>query len=351
MLVDSLLRVHAASDGEPKVAHDRRIAEVGWTCCLNRAPCWNTDRMYDAIIVGGGPAGLSAALILGRALRTVLVVDDAQPRNAPADESHGFITRDGARPAELLQHARSDVSQYPSIAFSNDTAVAAAKCDGAFTVQLRSGATVSGKKLLLATGVFDQLPDIAGLRERWGKSIFVCPFCDGWEIRAQRVAVYGSGRDAVELAQELHGWTNELLVCAERDDLTDRDRRWIANSGATLTIGRLTAIAGRPPAQALTFEDGSVDDCGALFLSAPLRQHSKLFADLGCDVGKDGSIVADAHYHTTVDGCFAAGDSVTHRHQVIIAAASGVAAAISLNCNLLDAEADAVIAGHTPAGR
>jgi thioredoxin reductase len=300
--------------------------------------------LYDAIIVGGGAAGLSAALILARARRKVLVVDDARPRNAPVAHSHGFLTRDGIPPAEFIRLAHADLAKYPTIAFTGDTAVCANKDAERFGVQLTSGTTEYAKTLLLATGVFDQVPDIEGFAERWGHTIFVCPFCDGWEIQGQRVAVYGAARDAVELAQEIVGWTKDLIVCLEADDLTIDDRRWIRASGTELKAGRLTAIAGDAPANVLTFQDGSQEQCSALFLSAPLRQHSPLFAALGCEIGDDGLVKADEHFHTTVPGCFAAGDAVTLRHQIVIAAASGAAAAISLNCNLLEVEAQALIA-------
>jgi thioredoxin reductase len=294
---------------------------------------------YDAVIIGGGAAGLSAALILGRARRHVLVIDDGQPRNGVAEFSHGFTTRDGERPAELLRHARAELAVYPTIVLMNDSVINATAMGKSFAVTVASGATVVCTKLLLATGVFDELPDIDGLRDRWGKSIFVCPFCDGWEVRDKPVAVYGAGRDAVELAQEIYGWTKDLTVCIKRDDLTDNDHLWIKAAHVALKVGELEAISGSSEANVLTFEDDSETVCAALFLSAPLRQHSPLFKTLGCQVGDDGLIAVDAQSRTSVPGCYAAGDSVTVRHQVVIAAASGAAAAITLNCNLLEAEA------------
>ena len=311
-----------------------------------------TQVLYDAIIVGGGPAGLSAALILGRALRHVLVVDDGQPRNAPADFSHGFLTRDGERPSELIRLARKDLEAYPTVVLTDDRALAVQKNDTGFGMHLASGKTVRAKKLLLATGVLDQLPNIIGLKDRWGKTVFVCPYCDGWEMKGRRIAIYGRSRDAVDLAQELIGWTKDLLICVERDELTSDDRRWIAASGAQVKLGRISSIAGDEGENILTFDDKTDDVCAALFLSAPLRQHSPLFALLGCELDAEGSVIVDRHFHSTIDGCFAAGDAVTTRHQVLIAAASGAAAAISLSCNLLEAEAhDLVTVGAEPVSR
>jgi thioredoxin reductase len=296
--------------------------------------------LYDALIVGGGAAGLSAALVLGRARRSVVVIDDARPRNAVVDSSHGFITRDGASPADWLRIARSELAAYPTVRFLNDAATSASKRDEQFIVSVASGDVLSGKRLLMATGVFDRLPAIDGLGERWGKSVFVCPFCDGWEVQHQRVAVHGKRRDAVELAQEIHGWTQDIIVCVETDDLTERDRRWIDASHALLKVGNLASLGGsRPSPITLTFEDAAELECQALFISTPLRQHSPLFAALGCKIGTDGLVVADSHSETTVTGCYAAGDAVAKHHQVIIAAASGASAAITISCNLLEAEA------------
>jgi thioredoxin reductase len=297
---------------------------------------------YDAIIVGGGAAGLSAALVLGRARREVLVLDDGRPRNAAAEFSHGFMTRDGERPADLARYARRELAAYPSVRIEATAAVDAVAAGDGFTVTDRSGATHRAKKVLLATGVFDELPDVPGLQDRWGTSIFVCPFCDGWEVRDRLIAVYGKGRESLELAQELRGWSSRLIVCADVDVLTADDKLWIAASKSRLKIGKLVAITG--PGNRLCFEDADEITCDALFLTAPLRQHSPLFAALGCAVDGEGLIVVDEHFRTSVPGCFAAGDAVTPRHQVIIAAASGAAAASTISCNLLESEAASLIA-------
>lgn len=302
---------------------------------------------YDALVVGGGAAGLSAALVLGRARRSVIVIDDGNPRNAVAPETHGFLTRDGMPPAEVTRLARAELAAYPTVELLSDTVRTATKIGDVFSLQVESGVSVSGKRLLMATGVFDELPPIDGLRERWGKSVFVCPFCDGWEIQDQRIAVYGPGRDAVELAQEVHGWTNDLIVCVERDDLAEDDRRWIAAARATLSVGTIRALSGPPEGpQTIAFADGRTVECHAMFISAPLRQHSPLYAALGCEIGDDGLVVT-SHCLTTIAGCYAAGDAVTNHHQLVLSAASGAEAAIVLNSNLLEAEAAALAASGT----
>jgi thioredoxin reductase len=225
--------------------------------------------LNDAIIIGGGAAGLSAALVLGRARRNVLVLDDGRPRNAAAEFSHGFMTRDGERPSDIAQYARRDLMAYPSVHIFSAAALEAAAIRDGFAVVDRAGNTYRAKRLLIATGVFDEMPDVPGLSERWGKTVFVCPFCDGWEVRDRLIAVYGKGHEAVELAQELRGWTARLIVCAEVDDLTADDRLWIEGSNVRLKVGKMRAITG--PGNELSFEDEEQLACDALFLTAPLR--------------------------------------------------------------------------------
>ncbi len=297
---------------------------------------------YDVIVVGGGPAGLSAALVLGRARRTVLVFDDGRPRNAPAGEMHGFLSRDGTPPQTLLRIARDEILHYPSVEIVAERVIDICDDGDGFVVTTTSAARARGKRLLLTTGMFDDLPAVDGLAERWGRSVFTCPFCDGWEMQERRFAVYGAGREAVELAQELRGWTHDIVVCAQRDDLVARDRRWIDASGAALNVGRLQRITGPDASSidALCFEDGTRITCDVLFISAPLRQHSSLFASLGCELTELQEIAIDACNQTSHRGCYAAGDAVTSVHQVIVAAASGVRAGIAITSNLLENDAE-----------
>ena len=295
---------------------------------------------YDVIIAGGGSAGLSAALVLGRARRTVLVADDGQPRNGAVDFSHGYLTRDGTPPAEMRRIALAEIARYPSVTLIDARVIGATAADDGFTVAFADSTTATCARFILATGVFDALPEIAGLRERWGRSIFVCPFCDGWELQDHTIAVIGANRDAVGLAQEIAGWTNDVIICAERDDFTDDDRRWIEAFGARLHIGSIREFAGAGSSlDRIVFADGRSVACDAAFISAPLRQHSPLVHALGCELTDAGSVRVTSEYETTVPGCYAAGDDVTGVHQIIVAAASGARAAIAITTSLLSAEA------------
>lgn len=297
--------------------------------------------LYDAIIVGGGAAGLNAALVLGRARRNVLLYDAGNPRNAVADQMHGFLTRDGERPGALLSLGRAELERYPSVTYRANRVERAQSTPGAFVVQCVDGETVTASRLLLATGVCDALPAISGIADLWGRSVFVCPYCDGWEVRDKRVGVLARGRRAVALAQELRQWTSDLVVFFDgEDDLSADDRCWIREAGCETRIDRvvrLDADGGR--IHAVATDDGSATAVDALFLSAPLRQRCPVSLMLGCRVTDDNEIAIDACGRTSVPGCYAAGDAVTYLHQVVLAAASGVRAAIGINDDLTEQQA------------
>ena len=303
--------------------------------------------LYEALIVGGGAAGLSAALVLGRSCRTVVVCDDGRPRNAAADRMHGFMSRDGTPPRELLAIARAELAQYSSVEFIEAHVDAISGERGSFCVETASGSRYSARRVLLATGVYDALPDIEGLREAWGRSAFVCPYCDGWEVRGKRVAVVAAGSKAVELAQELRQWTGDALACTQGDDeLLPEQRRWLEATGTRTIrspVRRLHSDGGQT--RFVEFEDGSTEHCEAVFLSAPLRPRYPLVDMLGCGLRQDGEIEIDERGRTTVPGVYAAGDAVTTVHQVVLAAASGVCAAMAINEDRLKEEV------HEAAGR
>jgi len=171
--------------------------------------------MYDVIIVGAGPAGLSAALILGRSLRKVLVCDTGHPRNAASRAMHGFLTRDGMPPSEFLRVAREQMKQYDTVEFLDAEVIAAECADGRFQVTLNGGMRHTSRKLLIATGVTDNVPEIPGFRELYGIAVFHCPYCDGWERRHRPLAIYGRGARGYGLSLELTGWSRDLVLCTD----------------------------------------------------------------------------------------------------------------------------------------
>ncbi|HET7814385.1 MAG TPA: NAD(P)/FAD-dependent oxidoreductase [Candidatus Baltobacteraceae bacterium] len=299
------------------------------------------DRIFDALIIGGGAAGLSAALTLGRACRSVLICDDGRPRNRAAKELHGFLTREGTPPEELLKIARADLEQYPSVSFLAAHAAQVTREADAFEATTLGGERIRARTVLLAMGVYDALPPVPGLSDVWGRSVFVCPYCDGWELRKRRVAVLGKGKRAVELAQELYQWTTDLLVCMDGEDgLTPKHQRWLERTGAEVRREALSGVEENGGGVRLNFEQGKHAAAEALFLCAPLRQRYPLVEMLGCTIDEDGNIEADDRGRTRARGVYAAGDCVTNVHQVILAAASGVCAAMALNEDLLAADVE-----------
>jgi len=271
---------------------------------------------YDAIVVGGGPAGLSAAEILGRSCRSVLVLDDGRPRNAASYRLSGFLSRDGTSPQQLLAIARRELGKYRSVVLRDAHASRAQRSGQTFRVDTQDGVSFSGRCLLLATGVYDALPDIPGLADEWGKRVFVCPYCDAWEVRGKRLGVIGRDGSAHELAAELRQWSDDLVVCTQ-DSVASVESR------------------GEKPLE-LHLKDGRTESCDAIFLCVPLRQRSPLVDMLGCKLRGDGHIEVDAYGRTSVAGCYAAGDAAARIHQVVLAAASGVAAGIGINEDLLE---------------
>ena len=296
--------------------------------------------LYEALIVGVGAAGLSAALVLGRSCRNAIVCDDGRPRNAVAERMHGFLSRDGMPPQELLRVSREQLREYPAIELVQTHVDAITGECGSFCAETSDGKIYRARRVLLATGVYDALPEIEGLHEFWGRSAFVCPYCDGWEMRGKRIAAIGKGAKAVDLAQELRQWSIDIVVCLEGDDaLSGEHRAWLQATNTPVVLPRVRRLHGSGGCvRFLEFDDGGTQPCGAVFFSAPLHPRYPLVEMLGCGVRKDGEIEIDDRGRTTVPGVYAAGDAVTKVHQVVLAASSGVCAAMAINEDRLKEE-------------
>ena len=292
--------------------------------------------MYDVIIVGAGPAGLSAALMLGRCRRTVLVCDSGKPRNAASQALHGYLTRDGLAPREFLAIARKEMAQYDTVAVRDIEIVAAECVDGRFRVTMADGEKASARKLLIATGVVDNLPAIDGFREFYGRSVFHCPYCDGWEIRDQPIAIYGRGDRGLGLSLELTTWSRDLVLCTDGPpEIDDEGRARLQRNGIRIREERVARLDGRDGTlERVVFADGSHLPRRALFFTTGQSQRSTLSTQLGCEFNDKGTVRTGKYETTHLRGLYVAGDASRAVQWVVVAASEGAEAAFAINTDL-----------------
>ncbi len=292
--------------------------------------------MLDVIIVGGGPAGLSAALMLGRCRRSVLVCDVGSPRNIRAGAMHGYLSRDGMAPADFLAAGREDLRQYETVTQETMEVVSARREAGHFTVRLANDETRSARRLLLATGVVDEIPPVEGLDQFYGASVHHCPYCDGWEVRDQPIAAYGKGAEVTGLAMTLRTWTGNLVVCSDGPSLIEPgDRAMLERHGIAVREERVARLEGAGDRlERVVFESGDPFPCRALFFTNGQRQRSAIAADFGCEFTDKGAVLTGHCETTNVPGLFVAGDASKATQFVIVAAAEGAEAAREINQSL-----------------
>lgn len=293
--------------------------------------------MLDVVIVGGGPAGLNAALVLGRCRRRVVLCDAGNPRNACSRGVNGFLSRDGIAPGELRRIGRDQLAKYEGVSL-HDGEVVDAKClDEGFETRLADGTCFRSRKLLLATGTEVELPDIEGLAELYGSGVFDCPYCDGWEEREAPIAVYGRDQRGKDFALELLGWSRDIiLLTGGPSDLTKQDRDELSRNGVTLceeVIERLEGHGRR--LKQIRFSGGSTLARQALFFLPEDRGVSRLATRLGCDITDHGAAKTSTYEKTNVPGLFVAGDASRRVQFAIVAAAEGAMAAFAINSELL----------------
>jgi thioredoxin reductase len=292
----------------------------------------NTEK-FDVVIVGGGAAGLSAALVLGRARRRVAVVDAGSPRNAPAAHMQGFLSRDGLPPSELLALGRDEVAGY-GVMLIGDHAEA---IERGFVVRLAGGLALEGRRILVATGVGDELPDIPGVRERWGRDLLHCPYCHGWEVRDEPLGVLGTHPLSAEHAQLVRQWSKDVVYFSHAEELSAADRTALEARGIKVVDGEVARLVVEDDQLAgVQLGDGRIVARTAVFIRPGNRPHADgLLAGLGCELGDAGFPVLDGSGMTSVPGVWAAGNVADPRAQVISSAGAGSAAAIAINADLV----------------
>lgn len=293
--------------------------------------------MYDVIVVGGGPAGLSAALILGRCRRRVLLYDAERPRNAVSGALNGFLTRDSIPPMELRRIAREQLARYDTVELRYAEVAHAAAVSEGFTVTLQDDSQLTCRKLLLATGVVDHVPPLEGLAHLYGRSVFHCPYCDGWELRDQPLAIYGRGEHGKGLALELTAWSRDLVLLTDGDmGLNERDLARLRQNRISVRTDPIAALEGAEGIlQRIRFTSGEALDRRALFFSTGESQGSSLPARLGCEFTSKGAVATGTYQSTNVPGLYVAGDASRYVQLSIVAAAEGAEAAFAINTAFL----------------
>jgi thioredoxin reductase len=314
----------------------------------------NADDMntYDVVIVGGGAAGLSAALVLSRARRLVAVVDAGEPRNAPAAHMQGFLGSDGMPPRELLAAGRREVAGYGGDLI--DGRVSGIKPSGSedrnprFDVVVDRGPLLQARRLIVTTGLRDEIPDIPGVRDRWGRDLLHCPYCHGHEVRDQPLGVLGGSPEVVAHAHLVRQWSADVVFFSRGAGLTVEQREQLAARDIRIVetpVARLVVEADR--LSGVELETGEVVPRTAVFVRPTFVPQDSLLIALGCSTGDAGWVRVDGTGRTSVPGVWAAGNAVNPRAQVITAAGEGSAAAIAVNNDLVDEDVRiAVVQSH-----
>jgi thioredoxin reductase len=293
---------------------------------------------HDVVIVGGGPAGLSAALILARARRHVLVCDVGRQRNLRSKRIGGFLTRDGTNPADFLRISRDELRSYETVELREDTEIVDAEpWRSGFRLFAAGGDTFFARKVLVATGVTDVLPEVAGIKDFYGRSVWHCPYCDGYEQRDRRIAVYGSSKSAFGLSLELTGWTRHLVIVSDGPSTCGpAERRRLARSNIGLREELIVRLEGRAgKLERIVFSSGDSLLSDSLFFRSDGAANVEIARRLGVPAGKSKAVRTGGYGKTGVPGVFVAGDASRHVQFAIVAAGEGAAAAFAINNELL----------------
>ena len=307
---------------------------------------------YDVVVVGGGAAGLGGALMLGRSRRSVLVIDAGEPRNAPASGVHGFLTRDGTDPAALLRVGREEVRGYGARVVDGRVA-SAESVDGGFIVTQEDGGRVGARRLLVTTGLVDELPDVPGVRERWGRDVLHCPYCHGWEVRERPIGVLASGPTAVHQALLFRQLTEDLtLFLHTAPEPTGEEAEQLAARGITVVRGEVASLEVREDRlTGVRLQSGEVIPRVAVVVGPRFAARAGMLAGLGLGTtahpsGMGEHVESDAMGLTAVPGVWVAGNVTEPTAQVLASANAGVMAGAAINADLVAEDAREAVAAH-----
>lgn len=301
------------------------------------------DKIWDCVIVGGGAAGLSAALVLGRARRVTLLIDAGAQSNLAAHGIGGLLGFDGVPPAQLYAQGRRELAAYPNVEVRSGEVVTAGVAEGGFVVEMADGGAVRTRRVLLAMGMRYETPELPGMAQLWGSSVFHCPFCHGWEVRDKPLAVLANGDRAVHMATMLRGWSDDVVLLTNgRAELADDQRSRLGEAKVEVDERMVTELRSADgELEAVVFADGASMARSGLLVATTLHQRSALAATLGVSFAAASPVSAeaieiDAMYRTSVPAVFAAGDVSAQMPQVAAAIAAGSAAAASVVASFLE---------------
>ncbi len=291
---------------------------------------------YEVIIIGGSYSGLSAGMALGRASRNVLIIDAGEPCNRQTPHSHNFITHDGDTPLAISAKAKEEVMCYSTVTFINDRAIKATKTQSGFEIAIDNGTTYSSKKLLLATGVKDIMPDIDGFAQCWGISVIHCPYCHGYEVKAQKTGLLANGAIAEHFLPILLQWTKELTLFTNgKSTISEETAAKFRKHNVEIIETEIESMQHTNGSlESITLKNGVKHGLKVLYAKIPAVQHTFIPEDLGCTINEQGLIEVDEFKRTSVPGVFASGDCTTMGRALAMAVETGTRAGVSINMEL-----------------
>ena len=286
--------------------------------------------------MGGGPAGLNAAVVLGRCRRKVLVFDTAEYRNKYSHGMHNYLTRDDILPHDFIQECHKELKKYGVCLHRKRVVKGRKNEDGFFVVEDDGGEKYYAKKLLIATGLSDNIPDIPGFKEFYGKSVFHCPYCDGWEVQDRRLGVYARDKEGAELALALKGWSREVVLYTDgKYKVKPHHELQLAAMEIPIDRRRIARLEGKGnQLETIVFRDGEEAACDALFFVNGYRQQCNLAETFDCEISRKGVVVTNRFQQTSTPGLFVAGDADKDVQFVVVAAAEGAKAGVIINKEL-----------------
>lgn len=301
--------------------------------------------LYDVIIIGGGPAGLNAAVVLGRSRRKILVFDNGQQRNIRSAGMHNYLTRDNIKPGEFIRIAREEAFSYNVIFRDVKAKLVSRQPKNQFRVTDEEGTSYLSKKILFASGLVDILPQVEGFEEFYGKSVFHCPYCDGWEVKDRRLAVYGKSKNGTDLAVALKSWSVDVSLYTDGNKkLKPEDREILSRYEIPVHTSELKKLEGqRGQLKNIVMKDGSKHPCDALFFVNGYDQHSRLAEKLGCTLNSKKVVQTNRLQQSNIPGVYVAGDASRDMHFVIVAAAEGAKAGVTINKELQKEEKERLL--------